>query len=104
MLAIVMSTFLPWWSVMLASFLSALIIPLRKSAVFFVPFIAIVCFWAIYTFILSSSNDFVLAKKIAILLPLEGKAHLLIMVTSLIGGIAAGVASMLGHQTKSIFN
>jgi hypothetical protein len=97
-IALILSQFLPWWSVMVAGFVSALFFSLKKAAVFFVPFLAILLFWSIYAFMVSSGNDFTLAKKIAVLLPFGGNPYILILVTGLIGGLAAGVAALLGKQ------
>lgn len=102
-LAFVLAQFLPWWSVMLAAFMSAISISLKKIAVFFVPFMAIAIFWIVYAFWLSSSNDFVLANKIAVLLPLQGKPYLLILITGLIGGLSAGIAALFGKQCAALF-
>ncbi|WP_375234634.1 hypothetical protein [Winogradskyella sp.] len=101
-LAVILSQFLPWWSVMLASLISALLIRLKKSAVFFVPFIAITFFWMAYAFYLGNANDFILANKIGVLLPLGGSSFLLILVTGIIGGIAAGISAVFGKQVASI--
>jgi hypothetical protein len=60
--------------------------------------LAIFGFWLAYTFMLSSNNDFTLASKIAVLLPLGGNAYALIAVTAVIGGLAAGVAGIFGKQ------
>ncbi len=83
---------------MLASFITALFFSLKKSAVFFIPFLAIALFWMVYAFWLSSSNDFILGKKIAILFPLQGNPYLLILVTGIVGGLAAGIAAIFGKQ------
>ena len=102
-LAFVLSQFLPWWSVMLAAFISAISISLKRSAVFFVPFMAIALFWIVYAYWLSSSNDFVLADKIAVLLSLQGNPYLLILITGLLGGLAAGIAAVFGKQCSEQF-
>lgn len=99
-IALILSQFLPWWSIMLASFITAFFIHLKKGAVFFIPFLAIFLFWMSYTFWLSEANNYVLAKKIAVLLPLQGNPYLLIIVTSSIGGLAAGIAALFGKQCK----
>jgi len=98
LLAFILSLFLPWWSVMTAALATALFFPLKKAAVFFVPFLAILIFWAVYGYILSSGNDFTLAKRIAVLLPLGGNQHVLLLVTGMVGGLAAGIAAILGKQ------
>jgi len=97
-LAILLSLFLPWWSVMTAALTTALFIPLKRAAVFFVPFLAILLFWAVYSFVLSTGNDYTLAKRIAILLPLGGNPYILMLVTGSVGGIAAGIAAVFGKQ------
>lgn len=102
LIALLLSQVLPWWSVMLASFTTAILLSLKKSAVFFVPFIAVALFWMVYAFWLSNANDFTLSKKIAVLLPLQGNPYLLILVTGLIGGLAAGVAAIFGKQCSHL--
>lgn len=62
-----------------------------------------ILFWSVYSFWLSNGNDFILAKKIAILLPLSGNAFLLILVTALVGGIAEGIGGVFGKQMKEFF-
>ena len=98
LIAYLLSLFMPWWSVMTAALATALFIPLKKAAVFFVPFLAILAFWFIYSYLLSSTNDFTLAKRIAVLLPLEGNPYVLMLVTSIVGGLAAGVSAIFGKQ------
>ena len=102
-LAIILSLFLPWWSVMIAALTTAIFIPIKRSAVFFVPFLAILLFWTMYSFILSSSNDYTLAKRIAILLPLGGNPFALMLVTGIVGGFAAGATAIFGNQLRLVF-
>ncbi len=102
-LAFLLSLFLPWWSVMVAAFATSLFMPLKKAAVFFIPFLAILLFWVVYSYLLSSGNDFTLAKRIAVLLPLDGNPYVLILVTGIVGGLAAGVAAVFGKQLTLMF-
>lgn len=103
-LALILSLFLPWWSVMTAALATALFIPLKKAAVFVVPFLAILLFWAVYSFIISSSNDFTLAKRIATLLSLGGNPYVLILVTGIVGGLAAGITAIFGKQLSLVLS
>lgn len=98
LLAILLSQFLPWWSVMLAAFITSFFIALKRIAVFMVPFLAIGVFWLAYAWGLASSNDFILTKKLAVLFPLDGNTTLLLLVTALIGGIAAGITGIFGKE------
>ncbi|MCB0398860.1 MAG: hypothetical protein KDD26_04405 [Winogradskyella sp.] len=104
LLAFFLSLVLPWWSVMTAALATSLFIPLKKAAVFFVPFLAILVFWGVYSFILSSGNDYILAKRIAVLLPLGGNPYVLMLVTGIVGGLAAGVAAVFGKQITLVSN
>ena len=97
-LALILANILPWWSIMVAGFGAGLFVSLKRFAVFFVPFLAIFLLWAVHSYSLGSANDFILAKKIAVLMPLNGNPYLLILVTGIIGGIAAGIAGVFGKQ------
>lgn len=88
---------------MLSALITSLIIPLKKMAVFFIPFFAILSFWAVYTYFLGSANDFILSKKIAQLLQVGSNPYLLILLTGIIGGIAAGMSGVLGKQIVQVF-
>lgn len=103
-LAYILSLVLPWWSVMIAATATALFIPLKKATVFFIPFFAILLFWFIYGYLLSSSNDFILAKRIAILLPLDGNPFVLLLVSSMVGGLAAGISAIFGKQLSLVLS
>lgn len=97
-LAFVLSLFLPWWSVMIAAGITAISIPLKKAAVFFIPFLAIFIFWAIYSYMIGSANDFTLAKKISQLLQIGGNPYILILITGIVGGLASGITAIFGKQ------
>ena len=101
-IAVILSQFLPWWHVMAAGFISAVFFSLNRAAVFYIPFLAIFIYWTIYAFWLSQANDFILSKKIAVLLPLGGSWFVLLLVTGCIGGIAAGGAALLGKQCRNL--
>jgi hypothetical protein len=101
-LAYVFSLFLPWWSVMTAALATALFIPLKKAAVFFAPFLAILLFWFVYSYLLSSGNDFTLAKRIGKLLTLGDNPYVLMLVTGIVGGLAAGISAIFGKQLSSV--
>lgn len=102
LIAIALSQFLPWWSVMVSAFVTSLFLSLKKSAVFFVPFLAITILWLLHAFYLSSENDFILAKKIAVLFPLGGNQYTLMLITGIIGGIAAGISAIFGKQCSLV--
>lgn len=102
-LAFILSSFLPWWSGMLAALIISAIVRLRKAAVFIVPFTAIAFLWIIKAYLISSANEFILAERVTILLQIEGNLFLLFMLTGLIGGISAGIAGSLGYRLNKLF-
>lgn len=93
---------LPWWSVMIATLITGFALPLEKVKVFLTPFLAIFLYWGIYCWILSSNNDFILAKKIARLFPLDENPYLLIVLTGIVGGLAAGTSGWLGKELHTL--
>ena len=104
LLSIVLNLFLPWWSIMLAAFITGFVIDLKGSAVFLAPFLGVLFLWMVYGYLLSSANDFILSTKIANLLPLGGNVMLLTLITGVVGGIAAGVAGFSGKQLKMMMS
>ena len=102
-IGLIFYSFLPWWSGMLAALVVSAIVRLEKLATFFVPFFAIALLWVFNAYWLSSANDFTLAKKITVLLQIDGNLSLLFLLTGLIGGLSAGFAGLLGNQLKPLF-
>lgn len=103
-LAYILGLFLPWWSVMASALIISFLIPLKKIAIFIIPFLAVVLLWIMQSWLLGSANDFILAKKIAILFSLSGNHILLIILTGIIGGLAAGIAGIFGKQCSLRFS
>ena len=103
-LVYVLSLFLPWWSLMLVAFTTGWLIPLSKITQFSVPFSSVTILWIFQAYSLSSANDFILSKKIATLLMLDGQISLLILLTGLIGGLSAGISGTLGYQCRTLFH
>ena len=71
--------------------------------VFLIPFFAVFIYWAVYSYILSSSNDFILAKKISDLFNIGGSPYLLIILSATIGGISSGASALFANQIKINF-
>lgn len=100
-LAWTLCLFTPWWGIMIAALIISFMIPLKKGAAFLVPFLAIFLLWGIQAYWLSSNNDFIMAGKIADLFSLNGNAWLLILITALIGGLAAAFSGLLGKTLRT---
>ena len=95
-----LSLITPWWGIMPAALIVSFVFPLKGGNAFFIPFLSIFILWGIQAYLIGSNNDFTMAGKIAELLPLQGNVHLLILITALLGGIAAAFSGLLGKQLK----
>ena len=87
---------------MIAATLAGFIIPLKGFKVFLMPFTGIFLFWGCYAYVLSSSNDFRLANQIGVLFDIGEQPYLVILITAFVGGLAAGIAGILGKQLTNI--
>lgn len=103
-LAWLLSLITPWWGIMIAALIVSFLIPLKKTAAFFIPFLAVFLLWGAQAYLLSSNNDFIMGEKIAELFSLNGNALLLILITAVIGGLAAALAGLLGKQLKTVLS
>lgn len=102
LLAWALTMFTPWWGILIAAMVVSFLFPLKGGYGFIIPFAAIFLLWGSQAYLMSSSNDFIMAGKVADLFSLNGNAILLILITALIGGLSAGFAALLGKQLKLI--
>lgn len=103
LLSLLFCYFLPWWSVIVVGMVVSIMIPLKKAAVFFSPFLGVFICWSIYGFALSSINDLILAKKIAELFQMNKYHYLMFAVTGLVGGLAAGMGGLCGKELLAMY-
>ena len=66
----------------------------RKNNGFFNS-ILLYLFIGLYSYLLSSSNDFILARKISELVNIGGSPYLLIILSAAIGGISSGAPYLI---------
>lgn len=92
--------FLPWWTVAIAAFLVAVIIPLPPFRSFMNGFIAVFLLWLALAFVADIRNDHILANRMSELI-LKVKSPILIAVVSaFIGGLVAGLGSLSGSYLR----
>ncbi len=93
--------YLPWWSIAIAAFLIAALIPQRPGRAFLTGFIALLLLWGGLSFWLSSRNDHILAHKISLIVLKMDNPYLLILATGVIGGLVAGMAALTGSFLRA---
>lgn len=89
--------YLPWWSIAIVAFVVALLIPQQAWKAFLGGFIGIFLLWGILAWWINQENQGILSKRIAELLPLNGSAIVLILITAFAGGLVAGLAALSGN-------
>ena len=98
--AIGMYTSLPWWSFVITNVIVAIAIPQKPWMSFVAGALAIGLLWASLAVIADQSNHHILATKVATILPLKGSYVLLIVVTSIVGALVGGFASLTGSFAR----
>ena len=92
--------YLPWWSIAIAAFIVAALIPQKPGKAFLAAFIALFLLWGAFSFWLSNNNEHLLAHKVSVLILKMDSPYLLIMATALIGGLVAGFAALSGAYLR----
>jgi hypothetical protein len=92
--------FLPWWTVAIAAFIVAVIIPLPPFRSFMNGFIAVFLLWMALAFIMDIRNDHILANRMSEVV-LKVKSPITIgVVSAFIGGLIAGLGSLTGSYLR----
>lgn len=101
-LSFILGIHAPWWTIAIVAFVVALLVKQPIGLAFLSAFTAILFLWGGLAGFISLRNKGVLAQKIANLLPLQGSAFLLILVTALLGALVAGFAAMSGSSLRPL--
>lgn len=92
--------FLPWWSIAIAAFVVAALIPQKPFKSFITGFIALFLLWGGLSFWLSNNNNHILAHKVSQLILKMDNPYLLMFATALIGALVAGFAALAGSYLR----
>ena len=104
LLAFVGGLYMQWWSLAIAAFLVALMIPQKAGKAFLSGFIGVLLLWGVLAWWIDMKNQGILSKKIASILPLGGSAVLLILLTAFVGGLVGGFAALSGSYLRASNN
>ena len=92
--------FLPWWSIAIAAFIVAALIPQKPFKAFACAFLALFLLWGGLSFWISNNNHHLLAHKMSLLILKMDNTGLLFFVTAFIGAIIAGFAALAGSYAR----
>lgn len=101
LLALILQTFLPWWSIAIAGFVSGIVFLQKPANAFLNGFSGIFALWAAVSLYIYFVNQGLLAEKLADLFSLP-HGLLVVLMTALIGGICGGLSAVTGNLLKSL--
>ena len=102
LLSFIAGLFFPWWTIAIVAFVVALFIRPSIGLGFLSGFLGIFLLWFLLAFWIDMENESILSRKVALILPLEGNAWLLMLVTALAGAVVGGFAAMAGSSLSFI--
>jgi hypothetical protein len=92
--------FLSWWTVALAAFIVAVLIPLPPMRSFLNGFIAVFLLWLALAFFMDVRNDHIIANRMSEVVLKVRNPILIGVVSALIGGIIAGLGGLSGSYLR----
>jgi hypothetical protein len=102
LMAFVSGLYMPWWGIAIAAFLVSAAIPQKPAFSFLSGFLGVFLLWEVLAWWIDNKNNGILSQKIATLIGLGGSSVLLIVVTSIIGALVAGVAALAGTYLRRL--
>lgn len=99
LLGFTIALFLPWWSFAITSLIVAIAVMQKPFMSFLAGFAGVFILWGLHAWIIDTTNNHVLAPKIAELLHLGHSAMAIILVTGAVGGLVSGCAAATGSMT-----
>jgi hypothetical protein len=88
--------YLPWWSIAIAAFIVAALIPQGAVKSFLTGFTALFLLWGTLSFWISNNNEHLLAHKVSMVLLKMDNPWVLIFATAIIGALVAGFGALSG--------
>ena len=92
--------FLPWFTIAIAAFIVAVLIPQHPGKAFLTGFLALLLLWGGLSFWISNNNEHLLAHKVSILILKVDNPFLLVFTTALIGALVASFAALSGSLLR----
>ena len=96
LLSFVACLYLPWWSIAIAAFIVAALIPQGAAKSFLTGFTALFLLWGGLSFWISNNNEHLLAHKVSMVLLKMDNPWVLILATAIIGALVAGFGALSG--------
>lgn len=92
--------FFTWWTVAIAGFIVAVLIPLPPLRSFTNGFIAVFLLWLALAFFKDIQNDHILANRMSELILKVRNPVLIGLVSAFVGGLVAGLGALTGSYLR----
>ncbi|MCG8311545.1 MAG: hypothetical protein MI975_29430 [Cytophagales bacterium] len=99
-LAFLLQTIFPWWSIVIASFLIGFIISTGGTSSFIAGFLGIGILWFFMAALTDIKTDSILTSRVAEIFSLPNSWSL-ILATACIGGVVGGFGALTGSYLRS---
>jgi hypothetical protein len=93
--------YLPWWSIAVAAFFVALIIPQFPWKAFLSGFLGVFILWGLIALWKDMENQGILSSKIAALFRFGSSHIVMIFVSAFVGALIAGFAALSGAYLRT---
>lgn len=94
LLSYVGGLYFPWWSIAIAAFIVAVLIPQKPLHSFLAGFLALFLLWATLALWIDMQNQHLLSLKISEILFKTQSHALIVLATGLVGALVAGFAAL----------
>lgn len=102
-LAFLLQFLLPWWIVIIISFITCAVLSKTAKIALWSPFFAVLLLWTAMALFQSIPNNHLMASRVAEMLALSNW-WLVLVITALIGAFVAAISGFCGyHFRKAIF-
>jgi hypothetical protein len=91
----------PWWAIAPVAFVIALVVPQKPGFAFLSAFLALAFLWGGLASYIDVKNKHILAGKLADLFFGKPSHYLLVVLTSLIGGLVAGFSALTASLLRA---
>lgn len=101
LLSFIAGLYLPWWGIVIAAFIAALLVHQKAGIAFLSAFCGLLLLWSGLSLWIDTKNESIFSAKIGVLLGVGNNPFLLILITGMVGGLVAGFAAMSGSFLRS---
>lgn len=92
----------PWWSAILVSAMVAFLIPGNNFNAFLSGFMGVGLIWMVMAWKIDVETNSIMSKKLIEIFPVD-EINMLIIITSIIGGLAGALGAFCGNSFRQIF-